>query len=189
VNDPLQTTLIDAVELLQSRGIDYALIGGLAATLRGQPRVTAYVDLVIAADVEAALDILSSIEQTKFAPLFDRAEEVVEAAFILPLRHRHTGVKLDLSLGLSGFELQLISRAGRIVIENASIAVAQAEDLIVMKTLAGRPRDDQDVQGIVIAQGANLDWAYCLNVAAELGKSLDQNLVDRIQQLRSSTGR
>jgi predicted nucleotidyltransferase len=186
MDDPLQTTLFDAVELLQSRGINYALIGGLAATLRGQPRVTADVDLVIAADVDAALAILGSIERTKFAPLFDRAEEVVQAAFILPLRHRQTGVKLDLSLGLSGFETQLIARAGQVDLGPVSVAVAQAEDLIVMKTLAGRPRDDQDVQGIMVVHAADLDWDYCLRVAAELGEALDQNLVGRIRQLRDS---
>lgn len=58
VTDPLQTTLLDAVQLLESRSISYALIGGLAASLRGQTRVTADVDLAIAASTEAALDLV-----------------------------------------------------------------------------------------------------------------------------------
>jgi hypothetical protein len=38
---PLQTTLVDAVNFLESESVPYALVGGLAVSLRGQPRVTA----------------------------------------------------------------------------------------------------------------------------------------------------
>ena len=36
MNEPLQTTLIDAARLLEAEGIPYALIGGLAVSFRGQ---------------------------------------------------------------------------------------------------------------------------------------------------------
>ena len=43
--------------------------------------------------------------------MFDEVAEVVERSFILPLRHRTTGIKVDIALGLSGFERSLIDRA------------------------------------------------------------------------------
>ena len=43
----LQQTLVDAVSMLQSRAIPFAVIGGLAVSFRGQPRMTVDVDLVI----------------------------------------------------------------------------------------------------------------------------------------------
>jgi hypothetical protein len=61
VNDPLQTTLADAVEFLALEGIAYALIGGMAASLRGQTRATADVDLVIDADVSQALSLITRL--------------------------------------------------------------------------------------------------------------------------------
>lgn len=45
VNDPLQKTLAAAAGFLVTEGIAYALIGGMAASLRGQMRTTADVDL------------------------------------------------------------------------------------------------------------------------------------------------
>ena len=69
----------------------------------------------------------------------------------------------------------------------ASVAVATAEDLLIMKILAGRPQDDQDVQGLVVAQGQHLDWNYCLNLGAELGEAVGQDLVTRIQSLRATS--
>ena len=57
VNDRLITTLADATAFLEAEGITYALIGGMAVSLLGQPRFTADVDIVIAADVDRALKI------------------------------------------------------------------------------------------------------------------------------------
>lgn len=184
MHDPLRTTLLDAVAFLQSENIPYALIDGLAVSLRGQPRATADVDMVILADVKRSLLLAAGLEGTNFRPLFEGVAEVVEKAFILPLRHRSTNVKLDLALGLSGFEQQAIGRAERLDLAGTGVAVATTEDLLIMKILAGRPQDDQDVQGLVIAQGDVLDWDYCLRLGAELGEALDLDLIGRISKLR-----
>lgn len=54
-----------------------------------------------------------------------------------------------------------------------------------MKALAGRPRDDEDLRGLVIAQGANIDWNYCETTAATLGEAIGVDLAGRIRALRS----
>jgi len=66
------------------------------------------------------------------------------------------------------------------------ISVATAEDLLIMKVLAGRHQDEQYLQGLVIAQGDRLDWDYCLRMAADLGEAIDQPLVNRIEELRAA---
>lgn len=184
MDKPLQTTLGDAVRLLQQHQIPYALIGGLAASLQGEPRVTADIDIVIATGVEDALGLLSATRVSSFEPLFPGVEEVVRQAFILPLRHRSTGVKVDLSIGMSGFEQQLITRAQATEVASQSLQLATAEDMLVMKVLAGRPRDQQDAIGIAMVQNKSLDWNYCLKTATELGEAIDQDLVKQIEKLR-----
>jgi hypothetical protein len=52
VDAVLQQTLVDAVSMLQSRAIPFAVIGGLAVSFRGQPRMTVDVDLVIKAETD-----------------------------------------------------------------------------------------------------------------------------------------
>jgi hypothetical protein len=76
----------------------------MAASLRGQPRTTADVALVVAADASRALDLLGRLDQSVFRPLFGNVADVVQRSYILPLRHRVTGIKVDMALGLSGFE-------------------------------------------------------------------------------------
>ncbi|MEX0642117.1 MAG: nucleotidyltransferase [Pirellulales bacterium] len=184
MNEPLQITLADAIQLLEAQQILYALVGGMAVSVRGQPRATVDVDLVIAADVERALALAAVLDDTSFAPLFGNVSEVVERAFILPLRHRHTHVKVDLALGLSGFEKQALARAQRVELAGTTVSIATTEDLIVMKAFAGRPQDEQDLEALVVAQGKQLDWEYCLRVAAELGESVGHDLITRIRNLR-----
>lgn len=182
----LRSTLNDVADFLDREGVRYALIGGLAASLRGQPRATADVDLVIDTDVEGALKLIEALEGSSFKPLFEGVEEVVNQAFILPLSHRETSVKVDLSIGLSGFEQQLLERATLVELGKRHIPVVTAEDLLVMKLLAGRPRDQQDAMGIVMIQGGSLDLEYCRQIARDLGDAVGIDLVMQLEKILSS---
>lgn len=184
MNEPLRTTLADAASFLQAEGISYALIGGLAISIRGQPRMTADVDVLIAADIKRALALAAALPQSSFRPLFEDVEEVITRAFLLPLRHRSTNVKVDIAIGLSGFERQAVGRAEPLELAGCTVPVASAEDLLIMKILAGRPQDEQDIRGLLIAQGDQLDWEYCLHLAADLGEAVGQDLAGRVRTLR-----
>ena len=59
------------------------------------------------------------------------------------------------------------------------------EDLLVMKALAGRPQDEQDIRGIVDLHGERIDWTACLTTAKALGKAVDIDIADRLESARS----
>jgi predicted nucleotidyltransferase len=120
-----------------------------------------------------------------FEPLISDVQDIIERSFILPLRHRITEVKLDLALGLSGFEQRAVERAQRVEFGGVQVSMIRPEDLLIMKVLAGRPRDDQDATGIV-AQRRDLDWDYCLDIATQLGEAIGQDLASRLKALRAS---
>lgn len=187
MNEILSETLADAATFLERHDMPFALIGGYAASLRGQPRLTADVDLAIATDIDRAMTLIPALSNSPFEPLFPGVEEVVQRAFILPLRHRTTRIKVDIAIGLSRFEQQVVARAHPMLIAGKSIAVAMAEDLLLMKVIAGRPRDDQDIDGLLSAHGRRLDWTYCETTARSLGQALDQDLLTRVQALHQST--
>jgi hypothetical protein len=69
------------------------------------------------------------------------------------------------------------------VIEGTTVPVASAEDIIVMKLLAGRPKDVEDVVAIAAAQGERLDIAYIRQTLRELEQALSQSdLVPAFEQ-------
>ena len=180
----LWPTLADAAQVLETRGIRFALIGGLAVSLRGQPRMTVDVDLVILADIDQALRLAQELSSTPFEPLFPGVEEVVARSFILPLRHRATGIRVDVAIGMSGFEQQAVSRATTVTIGDVRVPVVAVEDLLVMKALAGRPQDDQDIRGLVAAQRDAIDWPACLDVAEKLCAAIDVDIAGRLRTAR-----
>ena len=51
------------------------------------------------------------------------------------------------------------------------IHVATPEDLLLMKLMAGRAHDEQDIAGIVSVAGQKLDWDYCQEIAEQLSGS------------------
>lgn len=187
MSNPLQQAFDEILNILEHEKIDYALIGGLAATVRGRTRVTDDIDLVVSLDPDSAMDFARNLDAESFEPLFSEFEQVVRSAFLLPLRHRKTGITLDLAIGVSGLEQQVIARATLVDIGDREIFVATASDLIVMKTLAGRPQDDIDIKGIIATQGVAIDWDYCEEVAKQLQQAVAIDLVDKIRELRTQT--
>lgn len=180
----LWPTLADAARVFESRGIQFALIGGLAVSLRGQPRMTVDVDLLILADVDQALGLVRELASTPFEPLFAGVEEVVTRSFILPLRHRITGIRVDVAIGMSGFEQKAVGHASPVTIGDVRMPVVVIEDLLVMKALAGRPQDEQDIRGLIAAQGDAIDWPRCLELARQLGEAVDIDVAGRLEAAR-----
>jgi hypothetical protein len=184
VNDALQQTLSDLVDFLDGRALPFAVIGGIAVAVRGEPRFTADVDVVIGADVDSALVLLQDLGNTPFRPLFAGVQELVQTAFLLPLRHVRTTIKVDLAIGLSGFERQVIDRATTVDVAGRGVPIASAEDLILMKVLAARPRDLADVRGIVARQPDALDWEYLRRTGLELEQAVGIDILEHLRQLK-----
>ena len=68
--DPLNATLHDVAEFLKVQGVAFALIGGLAVAVRGEPRSTLDVDIIIDCDV-AASEATWVVESNDGSPRFN----------------------------------------------------------------------------------------------------------------------
>lgn len=182
----IETTLTGSINFLQANGIPYALIGGLAASIRGRMRATEDVDIVVHCTVNDAISLLAKLGGSLFEPLFPEVESVVRQSQILPILHSETGVVVDLAIGTSGFEKQVVSRATPVLISTQSSQVATAEDLILMKAIAGRPQDEQDILGIIITNKNDLDWDYCESTSRQLQDAIGMDLVKKIADYKSA---
>jgi hypothetical protein len=67
---------------------------------------------------------------------------------------------VDLIFSTTPYEAEAIARAVRVSVAGADVPFSTAEDLIVHKLFAGRPRDLEDVAGVIRRKGSDLDWGY-----------------------------
>jgi hypothetical protein len=69
------------------------------------------------------------------------------------LVHERSSLALDLVLSGPGLEDLFLQRAIPVDVSGASIPFISPEDLIVTKVLAGRPKDLDDIRGVLAERG------------------------------------
>ena len=141
----------------QEQGWQYCVIGGLALQRWGEPRETVDVDLTLLTgfgDEESYIKVLLQ----RFHPRIDEVEQFALKYRVLLLR-TDTGVGLDIALGALPFEESVIQRSSLFNFPGpALIRTCSAEDLIVMKAIAHRPKDLEDIRTLAVKY-THLDFA------------------------------
>lgn len=177
--------LCDFVELFEKNDIPYALIGGVAISVQGVPRPTHDIDFTISLDRSQLPEMFFAAQQLGYSVSGDYASGWVDVVAGMPLvrvRQWIVGKSIDIDIFLAESEFQdsIISRRVCAEVEGISTWIASPEDLILLKIVAGRPRDLGDVADILLVQG-QLDeeymrrWAQSLGVLALLEQTLKDN--------------
>jgi predicted nucleotidyltransferase len=151
VAGPLLRTIAASQAWLGEAEVPVAVIGGVAASLLGRPRVTKDVDMVALAEDDTWRGLLEVGTRHGFEARVADALDFARLSRVLLLRYEPTGIELDLSFAALPFERELIERAATRVVRGVTFRVATAEDIVVMKSLALRPRDVADIEAILEA--------------------------------------
>lgn len=148
---PLPSVLQDLSAWLGSEQVPWILIGGLAASLLGRPRLTRDVDALAAVEESRWEGLLQGSRSFGFLPRIADPVAFAQRSRVLLIRHEATGIDVDLILGELPFEAEAIRRGKRGHVGGLVVPLATPEDLVVMKAVAGRPRDLEDIEGILAA--------------------------------------
>jgi hypothetical protein len=166
----------------------FCFIGGIAVQRWGEPRVTQDVDMTIMTgfgDESRFVDHLLG----QFAPRISDAAEFALRHRVLLLQS-DSGIGIDVALGGLPFEQLVVERASPFeFLPDVVLVTCSAEDLIVLKSFADRPRDWVDVENVIARQPSALDWAYIersLSPLAEVKESPE--ILVRLRHLRSVIG-
>jgi Nucleotidyltransferase of unknown function (DUF6036) len=131
------------------------LFGAQAATLWGRPRLTADIDITAEIPPDHMGELVASMRRHAFQLRFDDPEFVTRTR-VVPFVHA-SGIPLDVVLAGSGLEEEFLTRAIEVDVEGTIVPVISPEDLIVTKVLAGRPKDIEDVRGVLRERAGSLD--------------------------------
>lgn len=144
---------------LRSLGARWALIGGLAFNLRAEPRTTRDLDVAVAVadDREAeglALGLrLRGYGDNPVQPWFEHGESrrLATVRMVSPPREGR-GLDVDLMFASSGVETEIVQAAETLeVFPRFYLPVVLAGDLLALKVLAGRPKDEEDARVLLRA--------------------------------------
>lgn len=163
----------------------YCFIGGLAVLRWGEPRETVDVDVTIVTGFDDEPSYVSAL-LARFEPRIDDAAAFAHVNRVLLLRAA-SGVGLDIALGGLPFEEAAVDRSTLFAFPpNVRLRTCSAEDLIVFKAFADRPKDWVDVEGIIIRQQGRLDWTYVRSQLAPLVELKEApEILDRLDKQRA----
>jgi predicted nucleotidyltransferase len=176
--------LLDALQHLLERFDNCGvIIGGIAASLLGQPRLTVDLNAVILLNTN---DLPKLIEAAAIEGMVTRiadAEEFARKNRILLLRHEPSGINIDISLGILPFEIEMIERGHEISVWGIQLRLPTPEDLIIMKAIAHRSKDLEDIQAVA-ASHPNLDRERIQYGVEQFGPAMElPNLWNDIEKL------
>ncbi len=161
-------------------GWEFYFIGGLAVQIWGEPRLTRDIDLTVFTNFENETQFIETII-AKYRPRYSTAPDHALAERLIPVLSE-TGITIDVALGGFPDLSESLSRASyQQFSKEVSLKVCSPDDLVVMKTLAGRSRDWPDVEAVLIKQ-RNLDWDYIESSIRPLFE-YEQDLEDNYQKL------
>jgi hypothetical protein len=163
----------------------FCFIGGLAVLRWGEPRETVDVGLTLLTGFTNESRFVSVLMEA-FEARIEDAAQFAAVNRVLLLR-ASSGVGLDIALGGLPFEELAVDRASPFTFPpDVPLRTCSAEDLIVLKAFANRPKDWLDIDGIIVRQASHLDWPYIRAQLPPLAELKDApELVDLLERRRA----
>lgn len=156
-----------ALRALKEAKVPHALVGAAALAVRGLPRMTRDVDVVVLLeDAFAALDALRKVGFESAVPV--RRSEDPEPMYVL--QERRGGGEVDLLVAAGEPESTVVAEAPRATAFGVEAPVATLEHLLLMYLYSNQPRHLGDFARIVTESTADLGWveSYLRDVHPEM---------------------
>jgi hypothetical protein len=157
VNEVLRTAQ-HVQRFCQANKWRFCIIGGLALIRWGEPRETVDVDVTLLTGFGGEEAFIEAMLR-EFQPRINGARDFALTNRVLLMRSDR-GVGVDVALGALSFEESAIERSSEFQFApDTVLRTCSAEDLVVFKAFAARPKDWVDIEG-VLARQQKLDWSY-----------------------------
>jgi predicted nucleotidyltransferase len=149
------------------------IIGGTAVSILGKPRYTEDLDAMFLLSIRDIPAIIESAAQEGIEPRIPNCAEFASKNRVLLLKHALSNTNIDISLGILPFEQEMVARSITYQVdETLQLRLPTPEDLIIMKAIAHRPKDIEDIR-ILADKYPALDKSYIKNWVAQFAEVLE----------------
>lgn len=181
-----QELLVRLANELDACKLPYMVIGGQAVLVHGEPRLTRDIDITLGATTDEFDKVLDAAQKAGLKPLIENPRDFVRDTWVLPCADTRTGIRVDLMFSFTAYEHSAMARAAPVMMNGSEVRVATAEDLVVLKILAGRARDLEDARTVML-KNPGLDRDYVKHCLRELESETGQPLIARLDQLSTES--
>ncbi|MBX3466586.1 MAG: nucleotidyltransferase [Planctomycetes bacterium] len=151
----LARTVRKALRAMRASCVPFSVIGATALAVRGLPRMSRDLDLVVLVDdADVAIDALRDAGLRASTPTYDD-EGATELIFVDPA----TGVEVDLLVAAGDPEATVIGEAQPTAVFGAAAPVASLEHLLLLYLYSNQPRHLGDFASIAQSGRADLKKA------------------------------
>jgi len=175
--------MLDIAAALATSGIDYAVVGAMAAAVHGVVRASLDADAVVSLQVRQAVALQHTFDAAGLATEFRIGDPDDPIPALLAITDSY-GNRVDLLIGLHGLEPGAFARAQHIAFLGESLRIIGREDFIAMKAFAGGPQDLSDARLAIAFDRESLDLGLLRRLAERFGreaaKTLDELLASGI---------
>ena len=153
--------------------VRWYVFGAQAVLYWGRPRFTQDIDVTVQLGSVESSRLVDELKKAGFALRVEGTAAFIQQTRVVPLEFGSSGWALDVVLGGPGLEEEFQRRAVPVeVAPGVTVPIISAEDLIVTKVLAGRPKDLEDIRGILVAQSERLDTGAVRHLLVMLESAL-----------------
>ncbi len=153
--EPLES-LQRLLSRFDNRGV---IIGGTAVSVLGKARYTEDIDAMFLLSTQDISRLLKTAKEEGIEPRIENAAEFAKKNRVVLLKHVITNTNIDISLGVLPFEQEIVERSiVHQVDATLQIRLPTPEDLIILKAVAHRSKDIEDIR-ILADKYSNLDTA------------------------------
>lgn len=143
----VQEDFKELLELLNSQGAEYLIVGGYALALHGAPRYTGDLDVYVKPDPDNASRIMEALEEFGFGTVGLKQDD-----FLVPEQIIQLGVppvRIDLITSISGVTWdEAVSGSVGVTYGGVPIKILGRREFIINKKAVGRSQDLADVDAI-----------------------------------------
>lgn len=161
--------LLDVVALLNEQGIEYGVVGALAASVYGTVRATTDADALVSVLPSKLAGLEKILRKAGLTVELRRgdSDDPIPALFVISDQF---GNRVDLLGGLRGLDPEAFERTIGVAFSRTTLRIIGREDFIAMKCFAGGPQDIADAQEAIRAADAPIDWDLVRRIARRFGR-------------------
>ena len=161
--------LLDVVAVLDKQGIEYGVVGALAASVYGTIRATTDADAVVSATQSKLAGLEKVFRKADLRAKLRRGDSDDPIPALLAISDQF-GNRVDLLGGFRGLDPEAFERTIAVPFSGTTLRIIGREDFIAMKCFAGGPLDIADVQEAIRVADRPIDLDLVRRIARRFGR-------------------